>query len=106
MTEILATWEAEIRKIMFQSQTRKIVCEISIFKITRAKCTRGVTQAMEQLLYKHNALSSNPSSTPAKKILRSAPKLTHVAIGKSLPLLTLPCRFTIRLLRTGQVVSH
>jgi hypothetical protein len=34
---ILATWEAEIRKIMVQEQPRQTVFETLISKITRAK---------------------------------------------------------------------
>jgi hypothetical protein len=47
---ILATWEAEIGRI----------AEIPSPKITRAKWTGDVTQAVEHLLCKHEALSSNP----------------------------------------------
>jgi hypothetical protein len=36
-------------------------------KITRAKWTGGVTQVVEHLLCKHEALSSNPSPTERKK---------------------------------------
>jgi hypothetical protein len=39
MSIILATWEAEIWKIMFQGQPREIVHETPISKITRAKWT-------------------------------------------------------------------
>jgi Zn ribbon nucleic-acid-binding protein len=41
----------------------------SISKITRAKWTGGVIQAVECLLCKHEALTSNPNSTE-KKIRR------------------------------------
>jgi hypothetical protein len=59
---ILATWEAEIGKTTVQGQSGKIVQETSISKITRAE-TGGVVQAVELLLCKHEALSSNPSPT-------------------------------------------
>jgi hypothetical protein len=52
---ILATWEAEIRRIKIQ--------ETPISKITRAKWTGRVPQAGERLLCKPKALSSNPSPT-------------------------------------------
>jgi hypothetical protein len=39
---ILATWEAEIRRIKVQGQPGQIALETSISKITRAKCTGGV----------------------------------------------------------------
>jgi hypothetical protein len=43
-------------------------CQHPISKITRAKWTIGVTQAIECLLWKSEALSSNPSSTKKKKV--------------------------------------
>jgi hypothetical protein len=48
---------------MVQGQPEQIIPFIS--KITRAKWTGGVAQAVEHLLYKHEALSSKPS--PIKK---------------------------------------
>jgi hypothetical protein len=47
---ILATWEAEIGRIIVQGQPRLIVWETSISKITRAKWTGGVDQVVEHLL--------------------------------------------------------
>jgi hypothetical protein len=47
MLVILATWEAEIRRIVVQGQLGQIVLETPISKITRAKCTGGVAQAMK-----------------------------------------------------------
>jgi hypothetical protein len=38
---ILATWEAEIGRIVDQGQPGQIVCKSSISKITRAKWTGG-----------------------------------------------------------------
>jgi hypothetical protein len=43
---ILAIWEAEIRRMMDQSQSGKIVPKTSISKITRAKWTGGVAQVV------------------------------------------------------------
>jgi hypothetical protein len=40
MLVILASWEAEIRKITVQSQPRQIVLEIPISKIARAKTNK------------------------------------------------------------------
>jgi hypothetical protein len=57
---ILATWEAEIRRIMVQDQLEKVALEIQIPKITREKWTAGVSQAPS---CKHEALSSYPSPT-------------------------------------------
>jgi hypothetical protein len=67
MPEILATWEAEIRRIVVQGQPRQKVHEIPISKITRGKWTGGVVQAVQLLLCKHEALSSNPSPTKKGK---------------------------------------
>jgi hypothetical protein len=58
MSVILATWEAEIQRVLVQCQFRQIVLEIPISKITRARWTRGVAKAAEylfceHLLYKH-----------------------------------------------------
>jgi hypothetical protein len=41
MHVILATWEAEIRKITIHSQSRETVQETPISKIARAKWTGG-----------------------------------------------------------------
>jgi hypothetical protein len=60
MSVILATWEAEIRRIVVQGQPEKIVCETPISKITRAKWTGGLAQAVEHLLYKCETLSQTP----------------------------------------------
>jgi hypothetical protein len=59
---ILATWEAEIGRIMVQGQPRQFV-RFPISKIMRTKWTGGVTQEVECLLCKHKALSSNSSHT-------------------------------------------
>jgi hypothetical protein len=66
---ILAIWEAEIWRIIVQGQPRQIVHETPISKITRAKWTGGVTQAVQHLPCKHEVLSSNPSTdlSPPKK---------------------------------------
>jgi hypothetical protein len=42
---ILATWEAEIRRMKVQGQPRQKVLETPSSKITRAKWTGGVVQA-------------------------------------------------------------
>jgi hypothetical protein len=46
-TVILATWEAKIWRIVIQDQPGQTVHETPIFKITRAKWTGGVAQAIE-----------------------------------------------------------
>jgi hypothetical protein len=57
----VATWEVEIWRIEVRDQTEQIVPKTPISKITRAKWTGGVAHAVESLLCKHKALSSNPS---------------------------------------------
>jgi hypothetical protein len=54
-----------IERIEVLGQLGQIVHETPIFKITRAKWTGGVVQAVEHLCCKHKALSSNP--VPPKK---------------------------------------
>jgi hypothetical protein len=61
MPAILATWEAEIRRVMVQGQSGQIVHETPSPKITMAKWTGGVA-----LLCKHRALSSNTGPTKKK----------------------------------------
>jgi hypothetical protein len=63
MLVILATWEAEIKRITFGGQPRQIVHKTPISKIIRAKWTAGVAQAVEHLLCKCKDLSSNPRPT-------------------------------------------
>jgi hypothetical protein len=64
---ILVTWKVEIRRIKVQSHPRQTVHKTPISKITRAKWTRGVAQALEYLICKHETLSSNPNPTKRKK---------------------------------------
>jgi hypothetical protein len=69
---ILATLKAKTGRIGVQGQSGQIVCKVPISKATRTKWIRGVTQAVEGLLYeclfcKHEALSSNPSLTKNTK---------------------------------------
>jgi hypothetical protein len=59
---ILATWKAEIGRIMIQGQPREIVCETPL-KISRPKWA----QTVECLFCKHEALSSNHNPTKKKK---------------------------------------
>jgi hypothetical protein len=68
MYVILATWKVAIGKIAVQGQLRQISPQDLISKITRAKWTGGMDQAVECLLCKYKAPSSNSKSTP-KKIL-------------------------------------
>jgi hypothetical protein len=46
MPIILATWETKIGKIAVQGQLRQIVLKTPISKITRAKLTGDVAQAV------------------------------------------------------------
>jgi hypothetical protein len=52
---------------MVGGQSRQIVCKTLAPKITRTKWTGGVVQAVERLLCKCEALSSNSSLTKKKK---------------------------------------
>jgi hypothetical protein len=67
MPVILATWEAEIRRIMVQDQSGQTVKETPISKITRAKRAGDMAQAVEHLVCEHKSLSSNPRPTKKKK---------------------------------------
>jgi hypothetical protein len=63
---ILVTWEAETGKTEVQGQPGQTVLETPTCRITRAKVTGDVAQAVEHLLCRHEALSSNPSPTKKK----------------------------------------
>jgi hypothetical protein len=65
---ILATWEADIRRIMVQGHPKQIIHKNPISKITRAKWTGGAAQAIKHLFCKHEALSSNLNPTQEKEI--------------------------------------
>jgi hypothetical protein len=64
---ILATWKAEIRRIMVWDLPVETVHKTLISKITKAKWTGSVAQLVECLLCKREALSSKPSLTDNKK---------------------------------------
>jgi hypothetical protein len=66
---ILATQEAEIRRIAVWSQPRQIVCETMSWKNPSQKRAGGVTQVVEHLPSNGEALSSNPSTIKKKKCL-------------------------------------
>jgi hypothetical protein len=61
----VATWEAEIGRIVVQGQPRQIVHEIPISKIIRTKWTAGMAQVVECLVRKGKGLNSN--RPPQKK---------------------------------------
>jgi hypothetical protein len=67
MPVILATWEAEIEMMMVQGQCGQIVCRDLISKTARAKWAGDVTQVLEHVLHKHEALSLNSSPTIKRK---------------------------------------
>jgi hypothetical protein len=62
MSAVLAVWEAEIGRIAYWVQGRQLVWK------SRAEWTRGVDQAIGQLLCKYEGLSSNPSPTKKEAI--------------------------------------
>jgi hypothetical protein len=65
MPIILAVWEAEIT---VQGQPEQTVHETHLpFGLVRPKWTGGMAQAVQRLLFKCEALSSNPSSAPPPK---------------------------------------
>jgi hypothetical protein len=66
---ILATWEDDIQRIEDQGQPQTNNSRLSVPKITRAKWTGSVVQAVEYFLCKCKALSSNPSPTKKKKAI-------------------------------------
>jgi hypothetical protein len=65
----LGGWDGRIE---VGGETRQVVHETPISKITRAKWTEGVAQAVEYLFGKCEALSSNHSLTLKKEIYSSA----------------------------------
>jgi hypothetical protein len=68
MPVILATLEVEAGRISVRGQLGQIVWKTPSPKIITAKWTGDVAQAIERLLYLHEALSLNPSPThPPKK---------------------------------------
>jgi Zn ribbon nucleic-acid-binding protein len=86
---ILATWEAETGKSIVQSQPRQIAHETPISKITRVKWTEDVAKAVECLLCKHKALSSNPCLAKKKKKQQNVTLTTYVPWLARLPFWTL-----------------
>jgi hypothetical protein len=58
MPVILAAQEAEIRRIVVQSQPRQIVHETLSQKYSSQNRAGGVAQVVEHLLRKHEALSA------------------------------------------------
>jgi hypothetical protein len=67
MPVILVTQEAEIRRIVVQSQPQANSSQDPISKIPNTKRANRVAQVTECLPSKHEALSTNPSITKKKK---------------------------------------
>jgi hypothetical protein len=67
MPVILATQEAEIRRIVVPSQFRQIVYDTLSQTNPSQKKADGVAQAVECLPSKHEAVSSNPRAAKKKK---------------------------------------
>jgi hypothetical protein len=63
---ILATQEAEIKRIVVQSQPGRILLETLPRKYSSQKKAGGVAQVLECLFSKHGALISNPSTKKNK----------------------------------------
>jgi hypothetical protein len=65
---ILATWEAEIRRIMVPGQLWEKVSKPLPEKRTEVKRASGVAQMVVHLTNKHKALSSNPRTAKKNKL--------------------------------------
>jgi hypothetical protein len=65
---ILATQEAEISRIMVWNQPRQMACEHLSWKYPMQKRDGSVAQVVEYLSCKHEAQSSNSSTTRKKKV--------------------------------------
>jgi hypothetical protein len=66
---VILVWQAEIRRIMVQSQPGQISSQDPISKILNTKKGwEGVAQAVECLPSKHEALSLNPSTEKKKNL--------------------------------------
>jgi hypothetical protein len=84
MTVILATWEAEIGRILVWGKSRQIVRDTTpISKITTAKKDYG-----HVLFAKHKALSSNPSPTKNKKNNKGTSEMLQIVYT----LISLACK--------------
>jgi hypothetical protein len=74
---ILATWEAEIERIEVRGQPAGSLqaksSQVSVSKITRAKWTGDVAQAVECLLCKSKALSSEREREESRACSNSGP---------------------------------
>jgi hypothetical protein len=77
-----------MQRITVPGQPKQIVQETPISKITRAKWTGGMAQAIEHLLCKCEALSSNPSLTKKKK--NSCPTSCQERKNKSFQVACMP----------------
>jgi hypothetical protein len=75
MPVILATWEAEIRKIAVQSQPRQIVHKTLPLKYTTRNRAGGVAEVVEHLPSKCEALNSNPSTAKNKQTNKQKPTM-------------------------------
>jgi hypothetical protein len=71
MPIILATWEADIRRITVQSQPRQTVCKTLISKNTQHKKGLVEWRSVECLPSKYEALSSNYSMAKKRKVKKS-----------------------------------
>jgi hypothetical protein len=77
-----SSWEAEIWRVVIRGQLGEIVLWDPIPKITRAKRTGSVAQAVKYLLCKHKHPRSNPSPTKSKQ--KTCSNLSQGTQAKSL----------------------
>jgi hypothetical protein len=82
---ILATWEAEIRRIKVRGQLKQNSVHNPIYKITRAKWAGGVAQVVECLLCKNEANFKPQSLKRKDKQIRG----NQNSLATLLPLLSL-----------------
>jgi hypothetical protein len=75
MPVILATQEAEIRRIADQSQPRQIIHETLSYECPTQKWLAGVAQVVEHLPSKHEALSTNKTNKNHRSVLKKQMEL-------------------------------
>jgi hypothetical protein len=85
-TVILATWEAEIQRLVVRGQPRQRVWETPISKVTRTKWTGGMAQVVKCLLCKCETRMKpwvETPVTPKKKKKKQFPGLRPLLLSMS-----------------------